>query len=387
MVGSSWGIGSRVVGCGSIGSGMMGGSMLRSRSIGGGVMWRCRSIGGGVWMLLLWWVDVGVLGRVFVQVVQGYCLPAVHLIPVFTGKLVLVKQCSVGTHEPSSSGTVTTVVAHSVHLTSSLWVRVHARLEGGGSTAELCVRSLSITGVVHASLTRDSVVVVLLVVRVFVVRFGLMIGGSGFVVGGSRFVVGGSGRTVGGRLMISWGRWAVGSGLVIGRSRWAVRSRFMVSWGRWTVRSRFMISRCRRAVRSRFMVSWGRRTVWSWFMIGRWTVRSWFMVSWSRRTVWSWFMIGWWTVGSWFMVSRGRRTIRLRFMIGRSRRAVRRRLMVRWSIRLRWGIRLRRIRGRRSGGVVASIDREIRELGEALDSVKGLSKLPQLHELLAHDQH
>merc|ERR1711962_1997306 len=255
--------------------------MLRSRSIGGGVMWRCRSIGGGVLARLLRRVDVGVLGRVFVQVVQGHCLPAVHLIPVFTGKLVLVKQCSVGTHEPSSSGTVTTVVAHSVHLTSSLWVRVHARLEGGGSTAELCVRSLSITGVVHASLTRDSVVVVLLVVRVFVVRFGLMIGGCRFVVGGSRFVVGGSRRTVGGRLMISWGRWAVGSGLVIGRSRWAVRSRFM-------------ISRCRRAVRSRFMVSWGRRTVWSWFMIGRWTVRSWIMVSWSRTTVWSWFMIGWW---------------------------------------------------------------------------------------------
>jgi len=275
-----------VVGGGVVGLSMVGGRMVgrwgrrigRGRWLIGGRMMR-------VWVMwVLGRVDKWVLMWVFVQLVQGHSFATVNLIPEFTGKLVLIEQGAVGTNKASAGGTVTTIVTHTVHLTTSLRISIHARLERSTGTAKLGVGSLSITGIVNTSLARNTMLImVLMMVRILV---GSMVG-SGLMVSwfwgmiGSWLMVCGLRSMVRSWLMISRSRRVIGSWLMISRSRGTVGSRLMVSWGRRTVGSRLMISRCRGTVRSWLMVSWGRRAVGSRLMISRCrgTVRSW---SWGR---------------------------------------------------------------------------------------------------------
>jgi len=204
-------VGGRGVRCGMVGSRGVRGSMMG----GGGVR------GSMVGVLLLGWGEVGVLVGVLVQLVQGHCLTAINLVPKLARELVLVEQSSIGAHHAGPRRSVPPVVAHAVHLASSFRVGVHAGLGGGVGAAELGVGRLRVAGVI---LARHAGHTVLVVVRVFVVRLRL-------VVGGSRGVVG-SGLVVGrGRLVVGWcglvvDRGTVGGGLVI------VSGRLMVSRSR-----------------------------------------------------------------------------------------------------------------------------------------------------------
>merc|ERR1712180_506800 len=66
----------------------------------------------------LWFGIVRVVGWVRVQTVERWGLTTVNLVPIFTGELILVKQCSVWTEEACSMWSVPTIIAYSVSLTS-----------------------------------------------------------------------------------------------------------------------------------------------------------------------------------------------------------------------------------------------------------------------------
>lgn len=61
---------------------------------------------------------VRIVGWVRIQTVERGGLGTVNLVPIFAGELILVKQCSVGTKEACTVGTVSTVITYSVGLTS-----------------------------------------------------------------------------------------------------------------------------------------------------------------------------------------------------------------------------------------------------------------------------
>jgi len=341
-------MGSRGVGGRGVGSS----SMVRGGMVGGGMVQRGRVV--GVYMLLdLWLGQVGVLVRVCVQLVQAHSLATVNLVPELAGELVLVEEGAVGADEAGALGTVTAVVAHTVHLTSCLWVSVHAGLEGSVGAAELGVGGLGQTGIVHAGLARHSVLVVVMILLVVGVR---VVGGLGLMVGLGRGVVGS-------RLMVGGLRGVVG-----GRLGGVVRSRLMISRGRGAVRSWLMIGRCRGAVWGGLMVGGLRGMVGSRLVIGRsrWTVRSWLMVGGFRGVV-----------GGRLMISRCRRAVRSRLMIGGSRRAVRgwssiTRLVIcrgMGGIGLGWSVRFRCVGGGRGRTVGATCRlREVGELREPFES-------------------
>jgi len=66
----------------------------------------------------LWFRIVRVVSWVSVQTVERWSLTTVNLVPIFTGELILVKQCPVWTEEACSMWTVSTVIAYSVSLTT-----------------------------------------------------------------------------------------------------------------------------------------------------------------------------------------------------------------------------------------------------------------------------
>jgi len=248
--------------------------------------WGRRSIGSwlvGIGMMgVLGWVNEWVLNGVLVKLVEGHSFTTVDLIPELASKLVLIKQSAVRTNKSSASGTVTAIVTHSIHLTTSLRISVHARLKGSTGTAKLGVRSLSIAGIVNTSLARYTMLIMVLVMIRILVR------------------------------SMVW-------------------SRLMVGWFRGMVWSRLMVCRLWSMVRGWLMICRRRRVIGSWLMISRGRL----MVSRSRRVIGGWLMIcrSGRTIRSWFMVSRSRRAVRSRLMISRGRRTVGRCLMKNWSRR------------------------------------------------------
>jgi len=86
-------------------------------------------------------VKVGILMTIQIEIVQRYSLATVNLIPELAGKLVLVKEGSIGADKTSSSRTIATIIAHSVRLTSRLRVCIHSWPVGHRGTAELGVGS------------------------------------------------------------------------------------------------------------------------------------------------------------------------------------------------------------------------------------------------------
>jgi len=336
----SRGVGGRGIGCGGVGRS----SMVRGGMVGGGVVKRGRVV--GICMLLVLWLgQVGVLVRVRVQLVEAHGLATVNLVPELAGELVLVEEGAVGADEAGALGPVPSVVAHTVNLTSCLWVGVHAGLEGSVGAAELGVGGLSQAGVVHAGLARHAVLVVVMVLLVVGVR---VVGRLGLVVGLGRGVVGS-------RLMVGGLRGVVG-----GRFGGVVRSWLMISRGRGAVRSWLMVGRCRGAVRGGLMVGGLRGVVGSRLMIGR-----------SRRTVRSRLMVGGLrgVVGGRLVVSRCGRAVRSRLMVGGSSIA---RLVIgggMGGVGLGWSVRFRCVGGGRGRTVGAPCRlREVGELGESLES-------------------
>merc|ERR1719468_892503 len=220
-----------------------------------------RSVIGGRMMGVLRGMHEGVLVGVLVQLVQGNSFATVNLVPELASKLILIKESTIGAHEPGTLGPITSVIAHTVYLTSSLGIGIHARLVRSVSTVKLGVWRLSIAGIILAGNAGNSVLIVVVV----------MVG-----------------------VLVIWLRFVVGSWLMIGRLRGMIGSRFMVS-GLWSViRGWFMICRSRRAIRSRLVISRSRRAV-----------RRRLVISGLRSMVRGWFMVGRLSIGSRLVIGTG----------------------------------------------------------------------------------
>jgi len=330
-------MGFSVIGCWVVGFSMIGCWVVGSRVV------RCRVVRVGM-MGVLWYMNIGVLMRVLVQLIKGHCFTTINLVPEFTSKLILIKQGSIRAHKTSTLRSISTIITHTINLATSLWISIHTRLERSIFTAKLSVWRISMARIVFAGYAWGTMLIVMLlmVVGVLVVwlwcmiwvrsmiRCWFMVCRLGCMIG-SRFMVCWSRWTIRGRFMVSWSRWTIRGRFMISRFRCMIGIRLMVSWGRWTVRSRFMIRR--RAVRSRFIVGWS-----------RWTVRGRFMISRSRRTIWSGLMICSWTIRSWFISCRG-------------------------------------IRSCRSWRIISYASRKGCKLGKSLYSVEVFSKFSQFHKI------
>merc|ERR1719468_1000693 len=207
-----------------------------------------RSVIGGRMMGVLRGMHEGVLVGVLVQLVQGNSFATVNLVPELASKLILIKESTIGAHEPGTLGPITSVIAHTVYLTSSLGIGIHARLVRSVSTVKLGVRRLSIAGIILAGNTGNSVLIVVVVmVRVLVIWLRFVVG-SWLMVGWLRGMVGS-------RLMVS-GLWSmVGSRLVVSRLRSVIRGWLVISRSGSVIRGWIKICRSRRAIRSRLMIS------------------------------------------------------------------------------------------------------------------------------------
>jgi len=308
-------------------------------------------------MGVLWYMNIGVLMRVLVQLIKGHCFTTINLIPEFTSKLILIKQGSIRAHKSCTLRSISTIITHTIHLATSLRISIHTRLERSIFTAKLCVWRISMARVVLAGYAWSTMLIVMLlmVVGVLVVWLWCMIWVRSMIrcwfmvcrlwcMIGSRFMICRFRRMIGSRLMVSWSRWTIRGRFMVGRFRCMIGSRFMVSWRRWTIRRRFMIGWSRWTVRSRLMIS--RRAVRSRFMVSwsRWTIRGRFMISRSERTIWSGLMVCSWTIRSWFISCRG--------------------------IRSCWGWR-----------IISYASRKGCKLGKSFYSVKVFSKFAQFHKI------
>merc|ERR1711862_420250 len=141
----------------------------------------------------------GIEERISIESVQFWGSITVNSIPCFTSEKMLVKQCSIWTDKSSTMRTMSSVFTNTVGLTSRVYISVHARLEGCLSTQELGVRSLVKARIVHTSVSRDSVLVVMFLVV-----------GLRMVRGGCRSIGGRWGMVWGWCRGISWGWWVVG---------------------------------------------------------------------------------------------------------------------------------------------------------------------------------
>merc|ERR1719468_236697 len=203
-----------------------------------------RSVIGGRMMGVLRGMHEGVLVGVLVQLVQGNSFATVNLVPELASKLILIKESTIGAYEPGTLGPITSVIAHTVYLTSSLGISIHARLVRSVSTVKLGVWRLSIAGIILAWDSGNSVLIVVVVMvgvlviwLWFVVRSWLMVGRLRRMIG-SRFMVSGLWSMVGRGLMVS-GLWSMIRGRLMIRRR-AVRSRLVIGWSRSVIRSRLV---------------------------------------------------------------------------------------------------------------------------------------------------
>jgi hypothetical protein len=230
--------------------------------------------------------------------------------------MLLVKNSTIGTQESCTGWAISAIIANSVHLTTSLNINIHARLEWSICTTELGIRWFRIDGVVYTGNTFVGIMMLIMIGVRVIFRFGgmvrswsmvwlrLMVGRLGSMVW-CRFVVGRFGGMVRLWFMVSRCWCMVWFRFMVGRFGRGIRCRFMV--GRGMVWLRFMVSRGRGMVWLRFMVS--RCMVWFWFMVGRGMVGLRFMVSRcrcmvGRGMVWLRFLVCRWGIGCWLMVGR-----------------------------------------------------------------------------------